>query len=143
MAADYGREIMVFGQTPIVCADTEKETCAYLDWYVDDMGDFESAGNLMSTPFATRSEPTARSAAGGEEPVPAADAAQEGRGPRRRRAGGPPEQVVDGKLELSKAGFDGSTVSWVNYEDGLVQFREQMLPLMISAGLRVEEPPCR
>jgi len=36
---------------------------------------------------------------------------------------------------MSEAGVDRITVSWVHYL-GLAQFREQILPLMIRAGLR-------
>jgi hypothetical protein len=46
-----------------------------------------------------------------------------------------PEQVVGGMLRMSEAGVDRITVSWVHYL-GLAQFREQILPLMIRAGLR-------
>jgi FMNH2-dependent dimethyl sulfone monooxygenase len=47
---------------------------------------------------------------------------------------------VEGFAELTAAGFDGAAVSWVNYEDGLKQFNSDVLPLMIQAGLRVQEP---
>jgi len=49
---------------------------------------------------------------------------------------GTPEQVVEGVQRMSTAGMDGITLSWVDYESGLEQFQEQILPLMIEAGLR-------
>ena len=49
---------------------------------------------------------------------------------------GTPEQIVDGMLAFSAAGLDGITLSWVNYEEGLTQFNETLLPLMKQAGLR-------
>ena len=49
---------------------------------------------------------------------------------------GTPEQVVDGMLAFSSAGLDGITLSWVNYEEGLTQFRDTLLPMMQQAGLR-------
>jgi dimethylsulfone monooxygenase len=52
---------------------------------------------------------------------------------------GTPEQIVEGLLARSKAGLDGAAISWVNYAEGLEQFHEQILPLMIEAGLRVNE----
>jgi hypothetical protein len=39
-------------------------------------------------------------------------------------------------LAFSAAGLDGITLSWVNYEEGLTQFNETLLPLMKQAGLR-------
>ena len=49
---------------------------------------------------------------------------------------GTPEQIVDGLLAFSKAGLDGTTLSWVDYEAGIAQFKERILPLMVQAGLR-------
>ena len=49
---------------------------------------------------------------------------------------GTPEQIIDGMLAFSEAGLDGITLSWVNYEEGLTQFNETLLPLMTQAGLR-------
>lgn len=37
-------------------------------------------------------------------------------------------------------GLGGATPSWVDFEAGLAQFRDKLLPLMIDAGLRVAEP---
>jgi len=39
-------------------------------------------------------------------------------------------------LAFSNAGLDGITLSWVNYEEGLNQFNEKLLPMMKQAGLR-------
>ena len=49
---------------------------------------------------------------------------------------GTPEQVIDGMLAFADAGLDGITLSWVNYEEGLHQFQDTLLPLMKQAGLR-------
>ena len=49
---------------------------------------------------------------------------------------GTAEQIVDGMLAFSNAGLDGITLSWVNYEEGLTQFRDTLLPMMQQAGLR-------
>ena len=49
---------------------------------------------------------------------------------------GTAEQIVDGMLAFSNAGLDGITLSWVNYEEGLTQFRDTLLPIMQQAGLR-------
>ena len=48
---------------------------------------------------------------------------------------GTAEQIVDGMLAFSNAGLDG-ILDWVNYEEGLTQFRDALLPMMQQAGLR-------
>jgi hypothetical protein len=37
---------------------------------------------------------------------------------------------------LADAGLDGATVSWVNYGEGIEQYRQMLLPLLRQAGLR-------
>ncbi len=39
-------------------------------------------------------------------------------------------------LELADAGLDGLALSWVNYDEGLQQMEDDILPLMVQAGLR-------
>jgi alkanesulfonate monooxygenase SsuD/methylene tetrahydromethanopterin reductase-like flavin-dependent oxidoreductase (luciferase family) len=138
---DYGRDILVFGQTSIVCADTEQEARDYYRHYVDELGDFEAARNLVASLFGQTIDESGSQRA----PIAAADTAN----PMLRAmvAGhggttlvGTPEQIVDGFVKRSEAGLDGSAIAWVNYEDGLVDLREKILPLMIQAGLRVDEP---
>src|SRR6202042_1767974 len=53
---------------------------------------------------------------------------------------GSPEQVVDGMLKMSEAGVDGVTVGWLDYEEGIRNYSEQLQPLMVQAGLREEQP---
>ncbi|MFI5915688.1 LLM class flavin-dependent oxidoreductase [Dactylosporangium sp. NPDC051541] len=140
MARGYGRELLAFAQVPIVCADTEREARELLRYYVDEMGDFEAAHNMVSTLFGNT-----LNTSGEQRPIPS-------EGPMREFlriaiAGhgasplvGTPEQIVDGLLARADAGIDGATLTWLDFEAGLVQFREKILPLMIQAGLRVEEP---
>jgi FMNH2-dependent dimethyl sulfone monooxygenase len=49
---------------------------------------------------------------------------------------GTPEQIVAGLLELADAGLDGVAISLVNYDEGLQQTEDHILPLMVQAGLR-------
>ena len=49
---------------------------------------------------------------------------------------GTPESVVNDLLRLSAMGVDGVLLSWLDYEEELQQWIEQVLPLMGSAGLR-------
>jgi dimethylsulfone monooxygenase len=49
---------------------------------------------------------------------------------------GTPEMIVDNLVALNNAGVNGIGLGWVDYQAGVEQFNEQILPLMVSAGLR-------
>jgi FMNH2-dependent dimethyl sulfone monooxygenase len=59
-AAGYGREILVFGQSTIVCADTEKEAQDYYRYYVEEKGDFDAARNLVTSLFGSTIDETGK-----------------------------------------------------------------------------------
>ena len=50
---------------------------------------------------------------------------------------GTPEQIVAKMKLIADGGIDGLAISWVDYEHGIAQYTEKLLPLMIKAGLRV------
>ena len=138
-AKAHGRDVRMFGQASIFCADTEAEAKDYLDYCVNEKGDFVAAGNLMDWLFST---------------TQANDGKARGQMPPHVRkeilkklvAGhggsilvGTPTQVVKQMISLANTGLDGTTLSWVDFEGGLAQFGARILPLMIEAGLRVDE----
>jgi len=128
LARDLGREMQIFGQAYIVCRDTEKEAQDFVREYVYDRGDWEGVRNLLDVLV-----PNSQSALGdGWEAMAANLIAGYGAIPLV----GTPEQIVDGMLAFADAGLDGITLSWVNYEEGLLQFQETLLPMMQQAGLR-------
>ena len=49
---------------------------------------------------------------------------------------GSPEQVTEGLREYSLAGVDGLALTFVDYEESIAQFADEILPLMRDAGLR-------
>ena len=49
---------------------------------------------------------------------------------------GTKEQIVEGLLTLSRAGFDGTLLSWPRYLQDMRQFQAETLPLVKQAGLR-------
>jgi dimethylsulfone monooxygenase len=49
---------------------------------------------------------------------------------------GTPEQIVDRFGQLADIGVGGVAMTWVNFQEGISQFNEQVLPLMVQAGLR-------
>ena len=128
---DYGREIQVFGLGAITCADTEKEAKRRFDSYVEKNGDRVAANNLLDQlmPNSATGEIFEREAM--------VKAAITGFG--AQPLVGTPEQVVEQMIAMSETGMDGITLSWVNYEEGIAQYKQDLLPLLIEAGLRVDE----
>jgi alkanesulfonate monooxygenase SsuD/methylene tetrahydromethanopterin reductase-like flavin-dependent oxidoreductase (luciferase family) len=119
------------GMGYVVCADTEVEARRYFDYYVHEKGDWEGAlrgvehaqGNLQSMDF--RSDQAVINGIAGTSGQPLI---------------GTPEQVVEGLLAMQAAGLDGVTLSWVRYAEGIAQYEEALLPLLIEAGLRGPVP---
>jgi alkanesulfonate monooxygenase SsuD/methylene tetrahydromethanopterin reductase-like flavin-dependent oxidoreductase (luciferase family) len=126
----YGRDIRVFGCGHIVCADTEKEAKEFFEYYVDEKGDWPGVSNLLEALIPNQDvgkyerEGLARNLVAGWGALPLV---------------GTPEQVAQGMADMAASGMDGITLSWVNYEEGLEQFRTEILPLLIEEGLREDE----
>jgi dimethylsulfone monooxygenase len=127
----YNREIAIMGMAYVVCRDTEAEARKYFDYFVHEKGDWAGAevglglaqGQSQSMDY--RHNQVAINAIAGYTGQPLI---------------GIPEQVVDGILELQRAGLDGVTLSWVDYDEGIRQYQDQLLPLLVQAGLRREDP---
>jgi alkanesulfonate monooxygenase SsuD/methylene tetrahydromethanopterin reductase-like flavin-dependent oxidoreductase (luciferase family) len=49
---------------------------------------------------------------------------------------GTKEQIADGLANLSKLGIDGILLSWPIYEEGMLAFQRETMPLLQQAGLR-------
>lgn len=127
-AAELGRPMSVFGMTHIVCRDTEKEAREYYNHYVNDRGDWKGVRNLLDVLI-----PNSQSVLGEQWEAMAENMIA---GYSALPLVGTPEQVVEGLVELSEAGYDGMSVSWVDYEHGIGQYAEQILPLAVEAGIR-------
>jgi FMNH2-dependent dimethyl sulfone monooxygenase len=54
---------------------------------------------------------------------------------------GTAEQIVDELGKLAEIGVDGCLISWVRYKEELAQWNEEVLPLMVQAGLRAPFSP--
>jgi len=125
---EFNRDILVFGMAYIVCRETEREAQDYFNYYVHEKGDWPGVRNLLNV-FMPNSESAtpeqletmAVNFIAGYAALPLV---------------GTPEQIVAGMCRMSEAGMDGITLSWVDYDEGLAQFGEQILPLMVQAGLR-------
>jgi alkanesulfonate monooxygenase SsuD/methylene tetrahydromethanopterin reductase-like flavin-dependent oxidoreductase (luciferase family) len=127
--AEVGSTTKVLTHASVVVRDTEAEAKRYFEWWVDEMGDFEAAANIRDQLIS-----------GGSASLPpdVVQALTRGLviGWGAKPLIGTPEQVVDQLLDLHKLGISGIALGWVDYGDGFAQFNEQVVPLMIEAGLR-------
>jgi alkanesulfonate monooxygenase SsuD/methylene tetrahydromethanopterin reductase-like flavin-dependent oxidoreductase (luciferase family) len=129
MARDeFQRDVRVWNTSYVVCRPTEKEATDYLNYYVRERGDWEAVENLvrifglqsLALPKEVLEEFKFHFIAGwGGFPLV-----------------GTPEQIVDKLQMLARAGIDGTVLSWVNYLEELPQWVNEVMPLMVQAGLR-------
>jgi len=126
---EFGRQISVMGMGYVACADTEREAKRFVEYYVDELGDWEGVAKMLGSAGDVQlikdggMKQMARSMIAGYTALPLV---------------GTPEQIVDKLLAMKDVGLDGCTLSWVNYEQGIAQYREQILPLLVQAGLRTD-----
>lgn len=127
--AEAGRNTGVLTFSHVVCRPTEKEATDYLQHFGKDNADWGAVDNLVKLQFAhAHSFPhdllaliRDRMAAGhGGFPLV-----------------GTPQQVAEGLVSLHKAGFAGTTLSFVDYTEEFPYFRDAVLPLLEQAGIRV------
>ncbi len=127
-AAAANRSVGVLTFSHVVCRPTEKEARDYLKHFGQDNADWEAVDNLVRLQFAhAHSFPhdllaliRDRMAAGhGGFPLV-----------------GTPEQVAEGLLALHKAGFRGTTLSFVDYAEEFPYFRDTVLPILAAEGIR-------
>jgi alkanesulfonate monooxygenase SsuD/methylene tetrahydromethanopterin reductase-like flavin-dependent oxidoreductase (luciferase family) len=132
----HGREIRVFGRGHIVCRDSEKQASADWDLIHRELADRGGAietvrmnsANSQSTPFdEMKMEKTLEGMIAGFFALPIVGTA---------------DQVVGQILDLHRLGIDGIALSWPDYDEGLQQMEELILPRLVEAGVRrrVEEP---
>ncbi len=129
MARDhYNREIQVWCYAYVVQRDTQKEAEDYVRYYAEEYGDDEGVERFIElqgiqTPTAKLGEIDRIrfniKAGLGAYPIV-----------------GTPERIVMTLRELSDAGLDGVTLTWVDYADGIALWERDVMPLMEQAGLR-------
>jgi FMNH2-dependent dimethyl sulfone monooxygenase len=131
-ARAHGREVSVWTNVGLVIADTEADAQRRYDYFVHETGDWVAAQDIM------------RIVLGGDvqsmlEPV-------QSRALSERAIAwqfahpllGPPDQIVAQMQVLVDAGIDGLAMVFFDYERGLEQFRQQVLPRAVAVGLRSE-----
>lgn len=131
MARDrYGRELKVFGVGHITCADTDAEAQAEYQRVIVDHGDWDAARSTVSKLMAhsqTIDYESAQTRALMEGVIRAFFA---------NNLTGSPETIVAAIKEMADAGLEGMAITWNDYDRGLDQYKHQLLPLMVQAGLR-------
>jgi dimethylsulfone monooxygenase len=126
-AQKAGRQVDVLTFSHCVCRPTEAEARDYYKYYVE-RSDWQSVDYVMKMQFATAQSFPHDLLALIKERM----AAGHGGFPLI----GSPEQVADGLEALQKAGFSGTTLSFVNYVDELPYFVEAVLPILERRGVR-------
>jgi alkanesulfonate monooxygenase SsuD/methylene tetrahydromethanopterin reductase-like flavin-dependent oxidoreductase (luciferase family) len=129
MAKAYGNKIGVFTNVYVVCRPTRKEAEEYHHYYAVEMADTEAAENMVigrgldqrEMPDHVRDMLRLR-AAGGNGALPVI---------------GDPDEVTARMVQLHECGIDALAMGFANYLDHLPYFRDEVLPRLVSAGLRV------
>lgn len=129
LAHGHGREVQVLNSVTIVSAPTEKEAQEDWDYHVVKHGDRVAGKNAMDLLFGNTQIWSQDSDIwagmdrflGGLGTMPII---------------GTPEQVVEVLRQMAAAGYDGTSLSFFDFEKGLRQFTDDILPLMEQAGLR-------
>lgn len=128
MAAEKGRSAQCWIHGYAVVRKTEAEAQRALARYVNDLGDDVAVANMLAT-FGMESETL-------EPAVMDAFRFHFKAGHGGYPLVGTPESVVAQLARLREMGVDGVLLSWLDYLGEGAQWVEEVMPLMVSAGLR-------
>jgi alkanesulfonate monooxygenase SsuD/methylene tetrahydromethanopterin reductase-like flavin-dependent oxidoreductase (luciferase family) len=125
----WGRDIKAFGRGHVVCR--ESESAARSDWNLihrelaDTQGAIETTNlnmaNSQSTPLDPDTQRRLEGMVAGFWALPIVGTA---------------DQVAERIVDLHGSGLDGMALSWPNYDEGMAQLEEEILPRLVQAGLR-------
>jgi alkanesulfonate monooxygenase SsuD/methylene tetrahydromethanopterin reductase-like flavin-dependent oxidoreductase (luciferase family) len=112
--------------------DTITRSRRYFEWYVDELGDFETAQRLVSNIVK-----------GGAASLPPEVVMKQARafiaGWGALPLIGTAEQVADQLGRLSKLGIAGVAMGWLDYTEGIDRFNAEVMPLLHQQGLRSDQ----
>jgi alkanesulfonate monooxygenase SsuD/methylene tetrahydromethanopterin reductase-like flavin-dependent oxidoreductase (luciferase family) len=130
----HNREIRVFARGHIVCRESEQEARAEYDRVHKQVADTEGARNVvrMNMPNSQSADWESLDMQRIVEGMIA--------GFWSLPLVGTPEQVTAQILELHEAGADGIALSWPNFDEGLTQMEEEIMPRLVEAGVRSPLP---
>ena len=127
-AAKHGRDVGVFTTSYVVCRPTQSEAEEYHEFYSNEKADWPAVDQLInlqglhakSFPPEAFSQFRNRFAAGhGVYPLV-----------------GTPDYIADEMERIYKAGYEGTTITFVNYLDEFPYFRDEVLPRLEAKGMR-------
>ncbi len=124
LAAEQGRAIGIFTRGEVVCRPTQCEAADYFRHVYQDNADWQAVEHEMRIAGMTPESPD-------WERVRKLRV-------RRFPIVGDPDVVAALLTQISEAGFDGIAISLVNYTSELPYFRDEVLPRLERAGLRVK-----
>ncbi|MFT3864286.1 MAG: LLM class flavin-dependent oxidoreductase [Solirubrobacterales bacterium] len=126
----YGREIKVFGRAHVVCRDSEAAARAEYDRVHKEVADKEGAKNIVRLNMpnsqsadweSLKMEQILEGTIAGLWALPLV---------------GTPDQVAQAMVDLHESGLDGLAFSWPDFDEGLAQLEESILPRLVEAGVR-------
>jgi alkanesulfonate monooxygenase SsuD/methylene tetrahydromethanopterin reductase-like flavin-dependent oxidoreductase (luciferase family) len=125
---EYRRDIQVWTCCYCVIGDTEKDARDFLDYYVNQKGDWTAVDNIARN-IGVQTEMMPKAAV---EAFKFHFIAGWGGYPLVGTAA----QIADEIEKLSKLGLDGCLLNWARYEEGLARFIDEVMPLLEQKGLR-------
>jgi FMNH2-dependent dimethyl sulfone monooxygenase len=125
-AASYGREIQIWAASSVACGATEAAARDEVERYLIREGDPEASANRSAWGLAGAKISEER---------------QKNLAKNLNVAGGFPlvgtaQKIADNIAGLSEAGINGLCLTWMNFERGVPQFIEEVLPLVEKKGVR-------
>lgn len=127
VAAGFGREQSAWMAASVVCADTDHEAQALLARWSDLDADEVAVRNAIDWTM-------------GGTNMPDEQHRQLAQALATTMAGyplvGTPDRIAGQLAELSAAGVDGVALTWMNYENGLPRFIDEVLPILEHDHIR-------
>ncbi len=129
MARDeYGRELKVWTHAYAFQGETEADAQRFFQYCVHEKGDWVAVENLTTTMGMNAQTFSLEGLQRLKEHFIAGWAGFP--------LVGTAEQIVEGLATLHQAGVDGVLLTWPKYVEGMRQFQEETMPLVVQAGLR-------
>ncbi len=124
-AAAIGREIGVFCNVNVICRPTQQEAIDYYRYVLEENADWDAVDGQIQ--------------AGGTAKDLASPAYMKKRTTAIRQYPliGNPDRVAELLINLSRSGFDGVGLTFVNYLDDLPYFNAEIIARLEHAGLRI------
>lgn len=130
----HGRDIQIWSYAYVAQRDTVAQAQAYVDEYTNERyGDHAAAEAFIANNLATAKSMPPEVLSKMKKGIMAG-------------AGGIPllgnaEEIASRLQAVSEAGVDGVLVNWLDYQSGLTEFGETVLPLLEGKGLRALASP--